>query len=159
MTPNRPYLLRAFYDWITDNQCTPYLVVNADFPQVQVPTQFVQDGQIVLNINPSAVMQFEMDNQQISFNARFSGQPMQVYVPMGAVLAIYARENGEGTVFTAEETYEELIAFDEGDEFLALDEDTPPELEAIDNPNPESTTDKSDKSKDGKKPNHLKVIK
>ena len=58
MTPNRPYLLRAFFDWIVDNQCTPHLVVNADFPAVQVPTQFVQDGQIVLNISPSAVTQF-----------------------------------------------------------------------------------------------------
>lgn len=107
MTPNRPYLLRAFFDWIVDNQCTPHLVVNADFPAVQVPTQFVQDGQIVLNISPSAVTQFAMDNQQLSFNARFGGQPMQVYVPMGAVLAIYARENGEGTVFTAEEFIED----------------------------------------------------
>ncbi|RZQ53104.1 ClpXP protease specificity-enhancing factor [Pseudoalteromonas phenolica] len=102
MTPNRPYLLRAFYDWIVDNDCTPHLVVNAEYPAVQVPVQFVQDGQIVLNIIPSAVTQFDMDNQQLSFNARFSGQPMQVYVPMGAVLAIYARENGEGTVFTQE---------------------------------------------------------
>ncbi|TMP21110.1 ClpXP protease specificity-enhancing factor, partial [Pseudoalteromonas rubra] len=103
---NRPYLLRAFYDWIVDNQCTPHLVVNADFPNVQVPTQFVQDGQIVLNISPSAVTQFSMDNALLTFNARFGGQPMQVYVPMGAVLAIYARENGEGTVFTQDETYE-----------------------------------------------------
>ncbi|TMN92247.1 ClpXP protease specificity-enhancing factor [Pseudoalteromonas phenolica] len=102
MTPNRPYLLRAFYDWIVDNDCTPHLVVNAEYPAVQVPVQFVQDGQIVLNISPSAVTQFDMDNQQLSFNARFSGQPMQVYVPMGAILAIYARENGEGTVFTQE---------------------------------------------------------
>ena len=78
------------------------MVVNAEYPAVQVPVQFVQDGQIVLNISPSAVTQFDMDNQQLSFNARFSGQPMQVYVPMGAVLAIYARENGEGTVFTQE---------------------------------------------------------
>ena len=102
MTPNRPYLLRAFYDWIVDNDCTPHLVVNAEYPAVQVPVQFVQDGQIVLHISPSAVTQFDMDTQQLSFNARFSGQPMQVYVPMGAVLAIYARENGEGTVFTQE---------------------------------------------------------
>lgn len=112
MTPNRPYLLRAFYDWIVDNECTPHLVVNADFPAVQVPTQFVQEGQIVLNISPSAVTQFAMDNEQLSFNARFSGQPMQVYVPMGAVLAIYARENGEGTVFTAE-TFPEPVEAEE----------------------------------------------
>ena len=109
MTSNRPYLLRAFFDWIVDNQCTPHLVVNADFPNVIVPTQFVQDGQIVLNINPSAVAQFQMDNFEVSFNARFGGQPMRVVVPIGAVLAIYARENGEGTVFTPEDfsEYEE----------------------------------------------------
>ena len=119
MTSNRPYLLRAFFDWIVDNECTPHLVVNADFPAVQVPTQFVQDGQIVLNISPSAVTQFSLDNTQLSFNARFGGQPMQVYVPLGAVLAIYARENGEGTVFTA-------------DEFLEDEDDFAPELESVD---------------------------
>ena len=94
-------------------------MVNADFPAVQIPTQFVQDGQIVLNISPSAVTQFSMDNQQLSFSARFGGQPMQVYVPIGAVLAIYARENGEGTVFTADEFLEDE------DEFAA-------ELESVD---------------------------
>ncbi|WMN61257.1 ClpXP protease specificity-enhancing factor [Pseudoalteromonas xiamenensis] len=109
MTPNRPYLLRAFFDWIIDNQCTPHIVVNANYKSVQVPVQFVQDGQIVLNISPSAVTQFSLDNQALSFNARFSGQPMQVYVPMGAVLAIYARENGEGTVFSAESFDEEMF--------------------------------------------------
>jgi stringent starvation protein B len=109
MTSNRPYLLRAFFDWIVDNQCTPHLVVNADFPNVIVPMQFVQDGQIVLNINPTAVAQFHMDNHEVSFNARFGGQPMRVVVPVGAVLAIYARENGEGTVVTPEDfsDYEE----------------------------------------------------
>ncbi|MCQ8879530.1 ClpXP protease specificity-enhancing factor [Pseudoalteromonas shioyasakiensis] len=147
MTPNRPYLLRAFFDWIVDNQCTPHLVVNADFPAVQIPTQFVQDGQIVLNISPSAVTQFSMDKQQLSFNARFGGQPMQVYVPLGAVLAIYARENGEGTVFTA-------------DEFLEDEDDFAPELESVDLeeefiPDDEPTPPKPDK----KKGSHLRVIK
>lgn len=106
MSPNRPYLFRAFFDWILDNQCTPHIVVNAEYKNVQVPVQFVQDGQIVLNISPSAVTQFSLDNSALSFNARFSGQPMQVYVPMGAILAIYARENGEGTVFS-QESFEE----------------------------------------------------
>lgn len=133
MTPNRPYLLRAFFDWIVDNQCTPHLVVNADFPAVQVPTQFVQDGQIVLNISPSAVTNFAMDNQQLSFNARFGGQPMQVYVPMGAVLAIYARENGEGTVFTAEE-------------FIEDEEEFAPVLESVETPDDISPDDEDRKS-------------
>lgn len=114
MTPNRPYLLRAFFDWIVDNECTPHIVVDAGFANVQVPTQFVQDGQIVLNISPSAVTQFSLDLTQLSFNARFGGQPMQVYVPLGAVLAIYARENGEGTVFTADEFVEDEDEFDTG---------------------------------------------
>ena len=161
MTPNRPYLLRAFYDWIIDNECTPHLVVNADFPGVVVPEQFVQDGQIVLNINPSAVTQFSMDNAAISFNARFGGQPMQLFVPMGAILAIYARENGEGTVFTQDESY----ADDDYEHFEQVDaqeseDDNAVELEAIDNPNPqasrESHQDDDNKSKKG---NHLKVIK
>ena len=145
MTPNRPYLLRAFFDWIVDNQCTPHLVVNADFPAVQVPTQFVQDGQIVLNISPSAVTQFAMDNQQLSFNARFGGQPMQVYVPIGAVLAIYARENGEGTVFTAEE-------------FLEDEDDFAPDLESVETSDEiidETPPEKPEK----KKGSHLRVIK
>ena len=130
MTPNRPYLLRAFYDWIVDNDCTPHLVVNAEYSAVQVPVQFVQDGQIVLNISPSAVTQFDMDNQQLSFNARFSGQPMQVYVPMGAVLAIYARENGEGTVFTQETfpEYEEEPQV-ESEEVIEATEEKPKEPE------------------------------
>jgi stringent starvation protein B len=112
MTSNKPYLLRAFFDWILDNDCTPHIVINANLPNVLVPVQFVQDGQIVLNINPSAVTHFNMDNYEVSFNARFGGQPMRVVVPINAVLAIYARENGEGTVFTAEEFVEQSDDFD-----------------------------------------------
>lgn len=145
MTSNRPYLLRAFFDWIVDNECTPHLVVNADFPAVQVPTQFVQDGQIVLNISPSAVTQFSLDNSQLSFNARFGGQPMQVYVPLGAVLAIYARENGEGTVFTA-------------DEFLEDEDDFAPELESVDS-SPELVDETPAPKPEKKKGSHLRVIK
>ncbi|WP_440054921.1 ClpXP protease specificity-enhancing factor [Pseudoalteromonas sp. T1lg65] len=141
MTSNRPYLLRAFYEWIVDNDCTPHLVVDADYPAVQVPTQFVQEGQIVLNVSPSAVTQFSMDNQALSFNARFGGQPMQVYVPVGAILAIYARENGEGTVFTPEE----MEVHD--DEIMS---ETPPPTE----PEP------PEPAKPGKKKGaHLRVIK
>ena len=146
MTPNRPYLLRAFFDWIVDNQCTPHLVVNADFPAVQIPTQFVQDGQIVLNISPSAVTQFSMDNQQLSFSARFGGQPMQVYVPIGPVLAIYARENGEGTVFTADEFLEDE------DEFAA-------ELESVDIADELLPDEPAPSKPEKKKGSHLRVIK
>ena len=107
MTPSRPYLLRAFFDWLLDNDMTPHLLVNANLPHVQVPQQFVRDGQIVLNIAPQAVMAFSLDNEAITFSARFGGVPMQVYIPMAAVVAIHARENGVGTFFPAEPAYEE----------------------------------------------------
>jgi stringent starvation protein B len=104
MTPNQPYLLRAFYDWIIDNGLTPYMVVDVNFPHVQVPTQFVNDGQIVLNVSPSACVGFKMDAEWIEFQARFSGKPMTVSFPCCAVGAIYAKENGAGSVFTVPET-------------------------------------------------------
>jgi stringent starvation protein B len=103
MTSSRPYLMRAFYDWIVDNGCTPYVVVNANRDDVQVPRTYVKDGQIVLNVSPSAVMAFHLDNAAMEFNARFGGVPMQVHVPMSAVLGIYARENGQGMIFEPEE--------------------------------------------------------
>lgn len=108
MTSNRPYLMRAFYDWIVDNGCTPYVVVNANRDDVQVPRTYVKDGQIVLNVSPSAVMAFRLDNATMEFNARFGGVPMQVHVPMSAVLGIYARENGQGMIFEPEENTPEL---------------------------------------------------
>ena len=103
MTPNQPYLLRAFYEWIVDNQLTPYIVVDATMPRADVPQDFVKDGQIVLNISPAACMHFHMDLEAISFQARFGGQPRQIYMPCQAILAIYARENGAGTVFAVED--------------------------------------------------------
>lgn len=106
MTPNQPYLLRAFYDWIIDNDLTPYMVVDANYPDVQVPTQFVNNGQIVLNLSPSACASFKMDLEWIEFQARFSGQPMTVSFPIFAVSAVYAKENGAGTVFTVPEPSE-----------------------------------------------------
>lgn len=122
MTPNRPYLLRAFYDWIIDNKCTPYLVVDATYPAVKVPQQFVQNGQIVLNVLPSAVGNLQLGNDIVSFNARFSGHPFALSIPVKAVLAIYARENGAGTVFTLEEDEDEQDFMPE-----AVSDDLPPE--------------------------------
>lgn len=106
MTPRRPYLLRAFYDWLLDNQLTPHLVVDVMRPDVQVPMEFARDGQIVLNIAPRAVGNLQLGDEAVSFNARFGGVPRQVLVPMAAVLAIYARENGAGTMFEPEAGYE-----------------------------------------------------
>ena len=105
MTPRRPYLLRAFYDWLVDNDLTPHLVVDATLPGVKVPMEFVSDGQIVLNIAPRAVGNLELGNEAISFSARFSGRPHSVIVPLYAAMAIYARENGAGTMFEPEPAY------------------------------------------------------
>jgi len=105
MGPNRPYLLRAFYQWLLDNECTPHLVVNADLPGVQVPYEHVKDGQIVLNIAPHAVGDIEMSNERVMFSARFGGKPFQLIIPMAAINAIYARENGAGTMFEDEPYY------------------------------------------------------
>jgi len=106
MLIQRPYLLRAFYDWIVDSECTPHIIVDASLPNVQVPEQFVENGKIVLNIAPTSVVAFSLEDDAVSFNARFSGQPMQVYVPLYAIEGIYARENGAGTIFPAEPGYE-----------------------------------------------------
>lgn len=112
MTPLKPYLIRSIYEWITDNDLTPYLLVNAEYPGVNLPSDFVEDGRIVLNIRPQAVQGLVLGNDEIQFNARFSGKPMRINTPVQAILAIYAKENGRGMVFDPEEPN---------------DDDTPPE--------------------------------
>jgi stringent starvation protein B len=107
--PSRPYLLRALYEWVLDNNLTPHLAVDATLPGVQVPQQFVQNGQITLNIAPSAVQGLMIEEHGIRFNARFGGVPMNVYIPMVAVMAIFARENGMGMGFGVEPGVEELL--------------------------------------------------
>ncbi|MCW8901370.1 MAG: ClpXP protease specificity-enhancing factor [Gammaproteobacteria bacterium] len=99
MTSSQPYLIRAIYDWIIDNGFTPYLLVNAENDYAMIPREYVEDGKIVLNINPSAISDLQLGNDYIMFNARFSGKAMEVSVPIVAVLAIYARENGQGMMF------------------------------------------------------------
>jgi stringent starvation protein B len=103
MTSSRPYMLRALYEWIVDNDCTPYVVINALREDAQIPRAYVKDDQIVLNISPTAVLGLKLDNDGLMFSARFGGVPMEVYAPIGAVLGIYARENGQGMVFEAED--------------------------------------------------------
>lgn len=102
MTPSRPYIIRAIYEWIVDNDCTPHLLVNANRQDVVVPQQYVIDGQIVLNVSPTAVVSLQMGNDAVTFNGRFGGQPVDVYVPVVAILGIYARENGQGMVFESD---------------------------------------------------------
>jgi stringent starvation protein B len=106
MKSNRPYLLKAFYEWIVDSDCTPYIAVDAHVSGVEVPQEFVTDGQIVLNIAPRAVSNFDMNHQSVSFSTRFSGIPIDIIVPVFAVIGIYAHENGQGMVFDVEDNPE-----------------------------------------------------
>ena len=122
MNSSRPYLVRALYEWIVDNDCTPHMLVNSDYPKVQVPAGFASDGQIVLNVSPTAVRQLHMNNEAVSFEGRFGGVPHTLYVPVSAILGVYARENGQGMVFDLEEP---LGGFDE----VEPDDDGPPPAE------------------------------
>ncbi|EAT10769.1 ClpXP protease specificity-enhancing factor [Bermanella marisrubri] len=99
MTPSRPYLMRGLYEWVLDNESTPYVLVDANIVGVQVPMEYVNDGQIVLNVSPNAVRDLLISNDALSFNARFAGVTQNIYVPIVAVMAIYAKETGEGMVF------------------------------------------------------------
>lgn len=132
MLSRRPYLIRALHDWVLDNNLTPHMLVAADAPGVHVPRQFVtEDGKITINVSPSAVRNLVLDNDLIRFSARFSGQPFEVEIPPGAVLAIYARENGQGMLFGEVES-----------------PDPPP-----------GGTEETGGEPDAKKPSHLKIVK
>jgi len=102
MTSSRPYLLRAIYEWIIDNGMTPQIVVNTTMTGVEVPRQYIENDKIILNLHPAAVKDLDLGKQSISFSARFSGTPFQVFIPVGAVNAVYAKENGKGRVFNEE---------------------------------------------------------
>ena len=103
MKPSRPYIMRALYEWIVDNGCTPYILVDASGEDVVVPQQYVKDDQIVLNISPGAVIDLVISNEAVTFNGRFGGVATDIIVPVTSVIGIYARENGQGMVFEAEE--------------------------------------------------------
>ncbi len=103
MSSLKPYLIRAIYEWILDNNLTPHLLVNADHPQAVLPEDFIEDGKIVLNIRPEATDALSLGNEDIQFNARFSGEAMHIVVPISQVLAIYAKENGKGMIFDEDE--------------------------------------------------------
>lgn len=132
MTPSRPYLLRALQEWIVDNGATPQILVDGADPELSVPDSARSGDKIVLNISPSAVRDLSIDNEYVSFVARFSGVSHGVLVPIHAVQAIYARENGQGMMFPD------------------LEEDEHPPSDEPNKPGPESSR--------GKKPD-LKVIK
>ena len=109
LTPSRSYLIKALHEWMTDNDLSPHLAVDARVQGVMVPDQFTRDEQLVLNISYSAVQGLVIDNDGVSFNARFGGVPMNVFIPLAATLAIYARENGQGMGFGMEPGADELM--------------------------------------------------
>jgi stringent starvation protein B len=118
----RPYLIRAIYAWALDNGYTPHLLVAADYPGVSVPQSFVKEGRIALDISPMAVRDLNLEHEPIFFSARFGGRPFEIVVPSGAVLAIYARENGDGILFGEPEPVDAAAA-----QRPAQPEDAPPE--------------------------------
>ncbi|HMT93401.1 ClpXP protease specificity-enhancing factor [uncultured Thiothrix sp.] len=162
MTPKRPYLLRAFYEWIVDNSMTPYITVDATAEEVSVPRQHVKDGRIVLNISPTAVRDFVMDNDAVSFSARFSGAAFYVYCPIYSVLAIYSRETQEGGSFPPDE-YAHLKPVVKAPSLMAVsttDEDEEAALEASENTSPDEPSPPTKTNKpDSKTRPFLRVVK
>ena len=140
MSSSRPYLIRAFYEWILDNNCTPYILVNAGWVGVDVPEEHVKDGQIVLNISPAAVQNLMIGNEAIEFNGRFSGMARAIYAPIAAITGIYARENGQGMIFEPE-----------------IQRPDPTDPGGSDGPSP-GTTESTDSNSKPKKPS-LRVVK
>ena len=145
MIPKRPYFFRAFYDWITDNGFTPHLVVDAEYQDVNVPQAFVENGKIILNASIDAVRGLVLEDEYVSFNARFGGKPHNIYLPIYSILGIYAAENGEGIVLS------EL----DGGETPPPSSPSPVQTEgssSTGSPSPKKDTKK-------KRPSHLKVVK
>ncbi|MFU8797925.1 MAG: ClpXP protease specificity-enhancing factor [Gammaproteobacteria bacterium] len=110
MSSSKPYLIRALYEWIVDNNLTPHILVNADIPGVRVPSEAIETGRIILNISPSAVRDLQLGNEWIDFHASFSQKTTRILIPLIAIIALYARENGRGMVFDA--STEETISPD-----------------------------------------------
>lgn len=121
MTSRRPYLIRAFYDWIIDNGMTPYLSVDAMRDGVVVPHEYIEDGEIILNLSLTSVRNLELGNDYILFDTRFSGRAQAITVPVDAVRAIFSKENGEGMMFMQEDEVETATPA------VPDDDDLPPE--------------------------------
>jgi len=162
---NKPYLIRALYEWILDNQGTPHLIVNADYPGVQVPREHVNNGEIVLNVSPHAVQGLVLENEEVHFNARFSGVARVIRVPVAAILAIIARENAQGMAFPVEE-YQEGESADCDDsniQNVTLESSTSESATQEDTNHLRETTGEQGNEKSAKsstrKRSHLKVVK
>lgn len=140
MSDNRPYLVRALHEWISDNGCTPYMVVQADVPGVQVPEGFVQDGRITLNVANRSVQSLNLGNEEVIFSATFGGQLEHIRVPCQAIAALFAKENGQGMVFE-------------------IKPDSPPPSGGDDDNGPSSGRDEGDGKTEGSKRPKLKVVK
>lgn len=157
LTPRRPYLLRAIYEWLVDNQLTPHVVVDASQDGCDVPLEYVKDGQIILNIAPPAVAALQMTNEFVQFSGRFGGKPRQVWIPIACVVAIYARENGAGTIFEQEDNFPDNPGPSSSSGPTAVDAGAAADFsESKDKP---STNEHNDTKKSPRKRNHLKVIK
>jgi len=115
MTSSKPYLVRALYEWILDNDTTPYILVDTSSEQVLIPQGIASDGKVVLNLAPAAIQNLEMTNEHVSFSARFNGVAEDLYCPISALMAIYARENGEGMMFPPEDSDDITEPSAEGD--------------------------------------------
>ena len=102
MTSSKPYLIRGLYQWLLDNQVTPYILADASNEDIMIPSGVATDGKVVLNLAPSAIDRLEMTNDYLSFSARFNGVAQEIYCPIASILAIYAQENGEGMMFPAD---------------------------------------------------------
>ncbi len=106
MLSNKPYLIRAFYEWIIDSDCTPFVVINANYPRCQVPLDYVENGEITLNVSPEAIRDLKITNDSIEFRASFAGVVHIISAPIKATLAIYAQENQQGMFFDYEDQEE-----------------------------------------------------
>ncbi len=122
MTSSRPYLVRAIYQWIIDNGMTPHLLVDVSVDGVQVPSEHVQNGKIILNIAPMAITGLVLGDTEITFSARFSGKSQGLYVPIESVLAVYAKENGQGMMFSEDDG---AVSATDGDDDTDPDPDKP----------------------------------
>jgi stringent starvation protein B len=147
MTSTKPYLMRAIFEWAEDNGFTPQVLVNAEAPEVLVPLAHVVDGQIVLNISSSAVQLHVMDNECLSFSARFSGVEQNIYLPIDSILAIFARENSQG------------IFFEDTDEDGIDPDPIPPSPSSVKTDKPAEPTKLPTKTKPKRDASHLKIIK
>lgn len=141
MTDSKPYLIRAIYEWICDNEQTPYLYIDTRFNNLLLPEHLYAENPLVLNISPSACQDLQLGNDEITFQARFAGQAFDIYLPIGAIMAIVARENGQGMTFE-----------------VVLDESNSSDTNS-DNEKAADNSNSDNKKKSAKKKGGLKVVK